>query len=81
MPLREDQSHAPSIRWIPPPLSGLAGSAGALLWYWRLKPEERAIADRIAEGFALDLFDKARWQLSDAEAKHVTRLTRQHFTH
>jgi hypothetical protein len=68
------------IRWIPLLiLTGLAGTVSALCWYCRLSAEDRGRADRIAEGYASDLFDKARWQLSSTEAKHVHRLTREHF--
>lgn len=57
-------------------LTGLIGGAGSLLWYSRLSQEDKAKADRIAEGYASDLFDKARWQLTRSEESHVRKLTR-----
>lgn len=57
-------------------LTGIFGGAGTLIWYARLSREEKAKADRIAETYASDLFDKAICQLSRSESKHVGALTR-----
>lgn len=57
---------------------GLAGSADAVWWH-TLTRQEKAKADRVAEGIASDLFDKARWMLSASEDRHVNRLTYEHF--
>lgn len=64
----------PLLAW-----TGLIGGAGSLLWYARLSKEDKAKADRIAEDYASDLFDKARWQLTRSEENHVRTLTRHHF--
>ena len=60
-------------------LVGLVGGAGVLCWYSQLSPEDKAKADAIAEGYASDLFDKARSQLSAPEASQIDALTRRHF--
>ena len=57
-------------------LTGIFGGAGTLVWYARLSKQEKAAADRIAEEYASDLFDKAVWQLSRSEAKHISKLTK-----
>ncbi len=57
-------------------MTGLFGGAGMLVWYARLTREDKARADRIAEEYASDLFDKATWQLTRSESKHVGKLTR-----
>lgn len=64
----------PLLAW-----TGLFGGAGTLLWYRRLSPQDKARADRIAEGYASDLFDKARWQLTLPETAHVQKLARRDF--
>ncbi len=64
----------PLLAW-----TGLLGGAGSLLWYSQLSKEDKAKADRIAEGYASDLFDKARWQLTRSEESHVCKLTKHHF--
>ncbi len=60
-------------------LTGLLGGAGTLLWYSRLSKEDRARADRIAEEYASDYFDKARWQLTRSEEKHILKLAKRDF--
>ena len=60
-------------------LTGLLGGAGSLIWYSQLSKEDKARADRIAESYAGDLFDKARWQLTRSEEKHVRKLTKREF--
>lgn len=57
-------------------MAGIFGGAGTLAWYARLSKEEKANADRMAEDYATDLFDKAIWQLSRSESRHVSKLTR-----
>lgn len=57
-------------------MAGIFGGAGTLAWYARLSKEEKARADRVAEDYAADLFDKAVWQLNRSESRHVSKLTR-----
>lgn len=59
--------------------TGLIGGASSLLWYSRLSRDDKAKADRIAEEYASDLFDKARWQLTRSEETHIRNLTQHHF--
>lgn len=60
-------------------LISLMGGAGTLAWYSQLSKDDKAKADRIAEGYASDLFDKARWQLTRSEENHVRNLTKRDF--
>jgi hypothetical protein len=58
---------------------GLVSGAGVLCWYSQLSPKDKAKANAIAEEYAMDLYNKARSQLSAPEANHVDALTQRHF--
>jgi hypothetical protein len=60
-------------------LVAILGGGAALLWYDQLSKEEQQKADRIAGGYARDIFAKTTEQLNNAEADHVAMLTRRHF--
>lgn len=62
-------------------LTGILGGAGTLAWYASLSKEEKAKADRVAEEYAVDLFDKQIWQLSRSESRHVGKLTKRDLEH
>ena len=57
----------------------ILGGGVTLVWYEQLSKEEQQEADRIACGYAKDIFGKAMKELTKAEANHVAQLTRQHF--
>jgi hypothetical protein len=50
-----------------------------LVWYDELPKAEKEEADRIACGYAKDVFGKTLKELTTAEANHVAMLTEQHF--
>lgn len=63
-------------------LCGLAGRLGGdsgRLWYARLSAADRARANRMAEEYASDYFDKARWQLTRSEERHIHNLVKRDF--
>ncbi len=60
-------------------LIAIVGGGAALLWYDQLSKEEQQRADRIACGYARDVYGKAMKELTEAEASHVTMLTERHF--
>ncbi len=64
----------PIIAWA---VVALGGSA--LYWYHHLSQEEKEEADRLAAGYASELFDKAVNQLTTGEARQVNALVRRHF--
>lgn len=63
-------------------LLGLAGFLGVACdrhWHARLSAADRARADRMAEEYASDYFDKARWQLTRSEERHIRKLVKRDF--
>ncbi|HYV37939.1 MAG TPA: hypothetical protein VE988_19800 [Gemmataceae bacterium] len=57
----------------------MVGGGATLAWYSELSKEEKEEADRIACGYAADLYQKGLKELTKAEAAHVSRLTASHF--
>jgi hypothetical protein len=60
-------------------LISILGGGVTLAWYSELTREQKQEADRIAAGYAKQLFGKAVSELSKDQAGHVARLTKQHF--
>ena len=60
-------------------LIGLFGGASSLVWYARLSTDDKQRADKIAEDYANELYEKARAHLTQSEAHHVNTLTKRHF--
>jgi hypothetical protein len=52
---------------------------GGLYWYGNLTEEEQAKADQIAANYAKQLYGIAVEELTERQASHVARLTKQHF--
>ncbi len=61
-------------------LAAIVGGGATLIWYDRLSKEEKERADRLACGYAREVFNKTMEELSNAEAKHVAMLTERHFS-
>jgi hypothetical protein len=61
-------------------LIAILGGGVTLAWYNQLTREQQQEADRIAAGYAKQLYSKAIDQLTKDQANHVARLTKQHFT-
>jgi hypothetical protein len=57
----------------------ICGGGATLVWYDRLSADQQEEADRIACGYAREVFDKGLKELTKAEADHVAMLTRRHF--
>jgi hypothetical protein len=57
----------------------ILGGGVTLAWYSELTKEQKREADRIAAGYAKQLFGKAMTELTKDQASHVARLTKQHF--
>ncbi len=61
-------------------LFAIVGGGTTLAWYSELSREEKTEADRIACGYAADIYEKSLKELTNAEAAHVARLTASHFS-
>jgi hypothetical protein len=57
----------------------IIGGGTTLAWYHQLSKDEQEEADRIACGYAREVYHKALDDLTKAEAQHVARLTASHF--
>ena len=60
-------------------IGAILGGAGTLYWYDNLSRQEKEAADRIAGGYALELFGKTLDELTEGEASRVHDLTRRYF--
>lgn len=60
-------------------LFAIGGGAATLVWYDCLSKEDQEEADRIACGYAKQIYDKGMKELTSAELDHVARLTSRHF--
>jgi hypothetical protein len=60
-------------------LIAILGGGATLVWYDKLSKQEQEKADRIACGYAKDIFGKTMKELTKAEANHVASLTQRHF--
>ena len=60
-------------------LFAIFGGGATLVWYDQLSKDEQREADRIACGYAEEVFGKTMKQLTKAEANHVAMLTKRHF--
>jgi hypothetical protein len=60
-------------------LIAIFGGGATLIWYDQLNAEQQQEADRIACGYAKQIFNKSLEDLTKEQAKHVAMLTKQHF--
>ncbi len=60
-------------------LFAMIGGGVTLGWYSQLSKHEQEEADRLACGYAQDVFNKSLKELTKAEAQHVAMLTKRHF--
>jgi hypothetical protein len=60
-------------------LFAIVGGGATLVWYDRLSKEEKEKADRLACGYAREVFDKSLDDLTKEQANHVAMLTKRHF--
>jgi hypothetical protein len=60
-------------------LIAIFGGGATLLWYEELSEKEKEKADRIACGYAKQLFNKSLEDLTKEQGNHVAMLTKQHF--
>jgi hypothetical protein len=60
-------------------LFAIVGGGVTLVWYEELSKPQQEEADRIACGYAKDIFGKTMKELTKAEADKVAMLTKQHF--
>jgi hypothetical protein len=60
-------------------IAAMLGGGATLLWYDKLSKQEQEEADRIACGYAKELFGKTMKELTRTEANRVAMLTKRHF--
>jgi hypothetical protein len=60
-------------------LIAIFGGGATLVWYDQLSEKQKQEADRIACGYAKELFNKSLQDLTKEQAKQVGTLTKQHF--
>jgi hypothetical protein len=60
-------------------LMAILGGGVTLMWYDNLSEEEKENADRIAGGYAKQLYNASLENLTDEQAKRVAALTQRHF--
>jgi hypothetical protein len=60
-------------------LLAIVGGGTTLLWYEELSREEKERANRLANHYAAELFDKTVKELTKSEANRVNSLVRSHF--
>lgn len=60
-------------------LIAICGGGATLIWYDRLSKEEQEEADRLACGYARQLYGKSLKELTTEQAQRVNQLTYRHF--